>query len=171
MDRIRVLVCALAGLGLSWSALPRPAQACGGLFCNASQPVNQAAERILFTENGDGTVTAVIEIQYEGPSKSFSWLLPVPGVPEVGFSSTLAFDRLQQNSNPTYMLQTTFEGTCGGGNTTAASPRALAGGAPTLESTEPQRRRDRGRLRQRRPLRLRSDQGRHDARRPPKTPR
>lgn len=39
-------------------------QACGGLFCSASNPVNQAAERIIFSDNGDGTITAVIEIQY-----------------------------------------------------------------------------------------------------------
>src|SRR5688500_944630 len=99
------------GLGLSVGT-PR-AHACGGLFCNSAQPVNQAAERILFVENDDGTVTAVIEIQYEGPAESFSWVLPVPGVPLLSFSSTLAFDRLQSATNPTYMLQTTFED-CGG---------------------------------------------------------
>jgi MYXO-CTERM domain-containing protein len=132
MVRIRVLVCALAGMGMSWAALPQPARACGGLFCNQSQPVNQAAERILFTANGDDTVTAVIEIQYEGPSKSFSWLLPVPGVPKVGLSSKLAFDRLQQNSNPRYMLTTTFEGQCGGGlskNAKGLAPSASLGSA------------------------------------------
>jgi hypothetical protein len=28
-----------------------PADACGGFFCSQSQPVNQAAERIIFADN------------------------------------------------------------------------------------------------------------------------
>ena len=36
-----------------------PAEACGGFFCSAQQPVNQAAERIIFADNGDGTITAL----------------------------------------------------------------------------------------------------------------
>jgi hypothetical protein len=52
----------------------RPALACGGFFCSQQQPVNQAAERIIFADNGDGTVTAVIQILYQGPSESrHSW--------------------------------------------------------------------------------------------------
>jgi hypothetical protein len=86
------------------------ADACGGLFCSASSPVNQAAERIIFAQDG-GTVHAVIEIQYAGPSENFAWVLPVPGgVPvEVGVSSKQALDALQGQSNPTYTLTTTFE--------------------------------------------------------------
>ena len=105
---------------------PAPARACGGLFCNGAQPVNQAAERILFVQNGDGTVTAVIEIQYEGPSEKFSWVLPVPGEPEVAVSSTTAFDRLQAQTNPQYMRQTT-PSNCGGGlsrGTSNSAPQA-----------------------------------------------
>lgn len=89
-----------------------PAQACGGLFCAASAPVNQAAERIVFSKNEDGTVTAVVQIQYEGPSDEFAWVLPVPGVPDVKVSSDLAFTRLQLASNPQYNLQTQVEGNC-----------------------------------------------------------
>jgi MYXO-CTERM domain-containing protein len=106
------VVCALGAIALGLSLAVQPAHACGGLFCNSAQPVNQAAERILFVENGDGTVTAIIEIQYEGPAESFSWVLPVPGVPEVAVSSTVAFDRLQAATNPQYTLNTTFEGDC-----------------------------------------------------------
>jgi len=40
-------------LALSLYLQPTPAQACGGLFCSASAPVNQAAERI---ELEDGRV-------------------------------------------------------------------------------------------------------------------
>jgi hypothetical protein len=115
------LGCALAS-ALVWTVDPGKAEACGGLFCNASQPVNQAAERIIFAQNGDGTVTAVIEIQYQGPAASFSWVLPVPGVPMVDVSSTAALDRLQQATNPQFVLQTSFEPGCD-------VPRAQAGSA------------------------------------------
>src|SRR5262245_21454042 len=101
-------VLGVMALGLATLGAGR-AEACGGLFCNSAQPVNQAAERILFVENGDGTVTAVIEIKYQGPSESFSWVLPVPGVPVVGVSAASAFDRIQAATNPQYTLQTTFE--------------------------------------------------------------
>ena len=85
---------ALFGAVLSLSALlPASALACGGFFCNQSQPVNQAAESIIFADNGDGTTTAVIQIQYQGPSKSFSWLLPISSVPkadsDIGIASNL----------------------------------------------------------------------------------
>lgn len=89
-----------------------PAQACGGLFCSAAAPVNQAAERIIFSKNADGTVTAVVQIQYQGPSEEFAWVLPVPGIPIVKVSSDLAFTRLQQASNPQYNLTTVIEGEC-----------------------------------------------------------
>jgi MYXO-CTERM domain-containing protein len=91
---------------------PQRAAACGGFFCSSAQPVNQAAERIIFSANSDGTVTAVVQIQYSGPSEDFAWVLPVPGVPEVGVSSDLAFARLQQASNPQYILTTQIEGQC-----------------------------------------------------------
>ncbi len=94
---------------------PAPAHACGGFFCNAAQPVNQAAERIIFARGDDGEVTALIQIQYSGPSENFAWMLPVQGVPEVGVSSNSAFDRLQAATNPVYQLNTTVEGTCDGG--------------------------------------------------------
>jgi Uncharacterized protein conserved in bacteria (DUF2330) len=92
-----------------------PARACGGFFCSQSQPVNQAAERIIFSQNGDGTVTAVIQIRYEGPSEDFSWLLPISSVPEgdsIAVASDLAFARLQQATNPSYNLNTRVEGEC-----------------------------------------------------------
>ena len=111
--RYALLLASLIGIaGLALAGAPSPAHACGGLFCNSSQPVNQAAERILFVENEDGTVTAVIEIQYEGPSEKFSWVLPVPGEPTLAVSSVTALDRLQQQTNPQFMLQTTFESGC-----------------------------------------------------------
>src|SRR3954447_21839995 len=103
-------------LALVASALtPGLASACGGFFCNQSQPVNQAAEGIVFADNGDGTVTAVIQIMYQGPSKNFSWLLPISSVPksdsDIRIASNLALQRLQAATNPNYSLTTTTEGT------------------------------------------------------------
>jgi len=106
-----------AALALGSSLHVKDAQGCGGFFCSASQPVNQAAERIIFSNNGDGTVTAIIQILYEGPSENFSWLLPISTVPEadgVGIASDIAFARLQNRTNPQYNLTTVFEGTCRG---------------------------------------------------------
>ena len=94
---------------------PARASACGGFFCSSTQPVNQAAERIVFAENGDGTVTAVIQILYQGPSQNFSWVLPissVPGEDGIGVGSDLAFTRLQALTNPQYSLTTRVEGQC-----------------------------------------------------------
>jgi hypothetical protein len=57
-------------------------------------------------------VTQIVEVMYEGPAESFSWVLPVPGTPTPGVSSVQAFDRLQQATNPTYQLQRTFAPGC-----------------------------------------------------------
>ena len=83
------------------------AQACGGLFCQNS-PVDQNAERIIFTQNRDGTVTAIIQIQYTGFAEDFSWILPLPAaitadaleVPETAMN---AFIELETNTSPRYI--------------------------------------------------------------------
>jgi hypothetical protein len=105
---------AAAGAATALATLPSPAHACGGFFCSSANPVNQAAEQIIFSQNDDGTVTAVIQIMYEGPSTHFAWLLPVPGEPTVGVSSDQALATLKQFTNPLYQLQTVFDDTCGG---------------------------------------------------------
>jgi hypothetical protein len=110
-----------ATLAASAFLAPSPAAACGGFFCNSTQPVNQQAERIIFARQADGSVTAVIQIQYQGPSKKFAWLLPVSGSPTIAVSSNAAFDRIQAATNPLYTLNTQVEGTCRdqrGGKTT-----------------------------------------------------
>jgi hypothetical protein len=128
-------------LGIAVGAValvPEDAAACGGFFCNSSQPVNQSAERIIFSHNGDGTITSVIQIQYAGPSESFAWVLPVPGTPTVGVSSDTAFAALQSRTNPVYRMNTTVEGSCdddarrsGSGGPVFASDGDLdAGSAP-----------------------------------------
>ncbi|MEM7674633.1 MAG: DUF2330 domain-containing protein [Myxococcota bacterium] len=118
---------ALAGLMAAGLTLqPAPAAACGGFFCDNSQPVNQEAEGIIFAQEPDGTVTAVIQIQYEGPSERFAWMLPVSGSPDISVSSNAAFTRLQAASNPQYTMTRTVEGTCRDGD-------FAFGGAPTAD--------------------------------------
>ncbi len=132
---------------------PATASACGGFFCNTAQPVNQAAEGIVFADNGDGTVTAVIQIQYQGPSKSFSWLLPISSVPktddDIGIASNVAFQRLQSATNPNYTLNVKVEGTCrqqdfngsvgsamgAAGSSSAGPPLSAGDGGVTVEAS------------------------------------
>ncbi|MCH8827541.1 MAG: DUF2330 domain-containing protein, partial [Chloroflexi bacterium] len=54
----------------------QPASACGGFFCQNS-PIDQNAERIIFTQNHDGTTSALVQIQYTGSAEDFSWILPI----------------------------------------------------------------------------------------------
>ncbi len=115
LPRILLLLAALlpAAAGLDLLLSPSEALACGGLFCDQNNGVvNQTAEQIIFSDNQDGTVTAVVQILYSGPADSFSWVLPVPGIPEVGISSNTAFARLQAATNPSYRLNTIIEGEC-----------------------------------------------------------
>jgi hypothetical protein len=112
--RSLLLAAPLALGALVSSALaPSHASACGGLFCSSpSLPINQAAERIVFSTDADGSVTAIIEIKYQGTANEFAWVLPVAGDPTIGVSSTQVLDRLQQATNPQYQLTTRVEGTC-----------------------------------------------------------
>lgn len=109
VDRIRTVKSGLVlGWVLSGATATYDVAACGGLFCSQSSPVNQSAERIVFAQD-DGLTTAMIEIRYEGPSEAFSWVLPVPGIPEVGLGSATALDQLQAATNPVYQLNTRRE--------------------------------------------------------------
>ncbi|MCH7814570.1 MAG: DUF2330 domain-containing protein [Planctomycetes bacterium] len=80
--------------------------ACGGFFCQAV-PIDQAGEQIIFRQDGE-MVTAVVLIQYDGASEDFSWVLPVPGVPEVTLASDLVFAPLELATRPQFIL--TVEG-------------------------------------------------------------
>jgi hypothetical protein len=101
-------------VGLAASYPVGQAQACGGLFCSAANPVNQAAERIIFAfDKAQQKVTAVVEILYEGPAENFAWVLPVPGIPEVDVSTSSLLDRLQSATNPNYAIQRSWGGRCG----------------------------------------------------------
>jgi hypothetical protein len=133
-----LVACALlAAAAALWS---RPAAACGGFFCSQQQPVNQAAERIIFADNGDGTITAVIQILYEGPAEEFSWLLPLGSVPEgddLGVASDVAFTRLQFATNPQFNLNTVVEGRCRLDSTRPETDSAGFGGSGGFSGAAP----------------------------------
>ncbi|MEP7052015.1 MAG: DUF2330 domain-containing protein [Pseudomonadota bacterium] len=138
---LRSTIVAL-GACLAAALTPGTAAACGGFFCDQAQPVNQAAEGIIFAQNDDGTVTAVIQIKYQGPSQKFSWLLPISSVPksdaDIGVASDVAFQRLQATTNPSYTLTVKVEGTCqaeddgalGSAGSSAVSSEGGASGDP-----------------------------------------
>ena len=84
-----------------------PAQACGGFFCQNS-PVDQNAERIIFTQNDDHTVSALIQIQYTGSAPDFSWILPLPEAIgpediEVPEDAMAAFTELEIATDPVFI--------------------------------------------------------------------
>ena len=106
------LGAALAGGLLLSPALTRPAEACGGFWCSLQAPVEQSAEQIIFIDNPDETVTAIIQIMYQGPSEKFAWVIPIPGKPEIAVSSNTAFQRLRGATDPQYQLEVELEGMC-----------------------------------------------------------
>jgi len=102
----------IVGLGiLSAAALAVVAQhaalACGGFFCTNS-PVDQNAERIIFTQNRDGTISAYVQIQYTGSAEGFSWILPLPEAIgaediEVPEDAMAAFLELEVATDPVFI--------------------------------------------------------------------
>ena len=82
--------------------IPAAASACGGFFCS-QVPVEQAGERILFAVEGT-TVTAHIQIQYQGEAEKFSWVVPLPSEPVFGIGTDVLFQRLAQVTDPRFMI-------------------------------------------------------------------
>ncbi len=76
--------------------------ACGGLFCQTS-PVNQDMERIIFAVNDNATISAYVQINYTGQAPNFSWVVPVPDVPEVDVAEMSTFDELAALTDPMFI--------------------------------------------------------------------
>ena len=102
---------ALAAAVALTTTLSTPALACGGFFCSQNAPVNQRAERILFTVAGT-SVEAHIQIAYEGPAENFSWVLPMPEVPEFGIGTDELFRVLHQQTDPRFAIKWENEEGC-----------------------------------------------------------
>ncbi len=98
----------MAGVGLSLfiAGAPRPAEACGGTFCDAgptAMPVDQTGETILFVVE-DGTVEAHIQIEYdpETEAEQFAWLVPVTALPEFSVGSQQLIANMLQGTVPSF---------------------------------------------------------------------
>ena len=83
------------------------ANACGGFFCTTA-PINQAAEQIVFRQEGS-QVTAMVRILYAGDAEDFSWVVPVPNTPEISIGANVTFDELDFASRPQFALETEGE--------------------------------------------------------------
>ncbi len=99
------LIAGVLALGALGS--PESVQACGGFFCQ-NTPVDQNAERIIFTQNRDGTISAYIQIQYTGWAPDFSWILPLPSAigaedVEVPEDAMAAFLELEVATDPVFI--------------------------------------------------------------------
>ncbi len=96
-----LLVAGVASLAIL--AAPTAASACGGLFCSVVnlQPVQQNAERILFEVNGDGTITSIVEIRFNGEADDFSWVVPIPDTPSLDVVPTDVLLLLDDATRPT----------------------------------------------------------------------
>ena len=99
---------ALVAVVVAWLLSAQAVDACGGFFCTTT-PVDQNAERIIFTQNGDGTVSAYVQIEYTGSAPDFSWILPLPeAIPadavEVPEDAMAAFTELEAATDPVFLL-------------------------------------------------------------------
>ncbi len=108
--RLPATPLAAAVLGAALLA-PSAALACGGLFCDNSQPVNQAAERILFGHDGE-RLHMHVRITYQGPPTEFGWLLPTSPDVEVSLSSEQLFTVLDNQFAPRFTLRTELDSSC-----------------------------------------------------------
>ncbi len=83
--------------------LPSMSSACGGFFCT-TVPINQAAEQILFSQQGDH-VSAMVSIVYSGNAEDFSWVVPVPDTPEISLGANATFAELDFATRPQFFLR------------------------------------------------------------------
>ncbi len=88
---------------------PATAAACGGTFCDGGQsgmPVDQTGETIVFAQGG-GFVEAHVQINYDGgDATQFSWIVPVPAVPEIDVGSLDFITQLRGATVPSYGITT-----------------------------------------------------------------
>ena len=122
---------------------PARALACGGMFCDAIAPVDQSAERIIFSFDGAYLDTEV-QISYSGQDDDFAWVVPVPAEPELFESNDAIFTQLANATIPSFTLLSDFTGGpigCGGMADAGMADSGMAapnedGGGVSVVSTE-----------------------------------
>ncbi len=85
------------------AALPSPAWACGGMFCDSVAPVDQAAERIIFSFDGE-MLDIEVQISFQGQDDDFAWVVPVPAPPELSLSNDALFTAIANATQPQFTL-------------------------------------------------------------------
>ncbi|HEX4337575.1 MAG TPA: DUF2330 domain-containing protein [Polyangiaceae bacterium] len=135
-NRFRNALIAALPVLVSGALMSSEASACGGFFCSSS-PVDQTAEHIIFTINGDHTVTAYVQIKYVGDKDDFAWIVPAPGIPKLSSEvPDLAMQGLDIATQPQY-----FESSCNryafpvagaGGSAATAAPTPVADAGVTV---------------------------------------
>jgi len=98
---VRWLVAPLVALLCVLVVGPSTVGACCGFFCT-TVPVDQAAERIVFTMD-EGSITTYVQINYTGNPEDFAWVLPMPSVPKVDTASSTMFRDLDRLTQPVYI--------------------------------------------------------------------
>lgn len=127
---VRLVTATSAVAALLLGGAPQ-AQACGGFFCSRT-PVDQTAERIIFTVNADSTVSAHIQVSYLGDRDNFAWIVPVPGEVAPEAFPQRALTALDLATEPVYQTNSCsfpdFAAAPGNGAGGAASAPPMAGG-------------------------------------------
>ena len=127
-------------LTLLMALMTSEAEACGGLFCNAAQPVDQAGERILFALI-EGQIEVHVQISYQGPAEDFSWIVPTPAEPELLSSTDDLFFRLGMSTTPIYQPTIVDLGDCNSAIGSRGAPNvdmAASAGGPGEETFIPE---------------------------------
>lgn len=132
MNLQRPLFASALVLACSFGLATPPALACGGLFCQ-NIPVEQAGERIIFFADGE-TVTAHVQIQYQGAAKDFSWIVPTPTQPTLRVGTERLFQALRNTTRPTFQVE--MERTDGECAQMDFAMSARAGGVPMAATAE-----------------------------------
>jgi len=83
-------------------ATPATSFACGGFFCT-TVPIDQAAEQIVFSQDGN-EISAMVRILYTGEAEDFSWVVPVPSSPQISIGSDITFTELELRTRPQFQL-------------------------------------------------------------------
>jgi MYXO-CTERM domain-containing protein len=128
----RWVVAGCVAGALCFAGEPRDALACGGTFCDTgprAMPVDQTGENILFVMEG-GKVEAHIQIQYRGDAARFSWILPVPALPQIEVGSDPLFAKLLAGTVPTFGYSTQRDFCGGTGGSAGGAGAGGAGGIP-----------------------------------------
>ncbi|MFP5502208.1 MAG: DUF2330 domain-containing protein, partial [Candidatus Sericytochromatia bacterium] len=129
-----VLALSLAFGGISLAATP--AAACLAVAVDAVSPaVHQSAARLLFVE-GQGSMTAHVQIRYYGQADKFSWIVPVEAPPNLSVGSEAIFEALEAATTHRFTLTHRTEGECKETERSTGSPASARApiAAPAAEA-------------------------------------